>query len=333
MDSPTLSLSWPASAELGNKVFLDPARLSADSKPICAAIGVFDGVHHGHQRVLDQAVADSRRIHGKTLVLTFDKHPKEILSRENAPPMIYPLERRLAVLAEHCADAILLLRFDESLSRQSGEDFVRFLVSGLGNLRSLSVGNSFTFGYRRSGNLDLLKRLGAELGFEAHGVHPVMWQDKPISSTRIRQAIREGDFRSAEQMMGRPYFLEGTVVRGDQLGRQLGFPTANLDTGNLVYPPHGVYAVQVDLGSHTHPGVLNIGIRPTVRAGLRLQVEVHLLDFQADIYGERARIQFVSRLRPERKFSSLEQLKAQVMLDIAQARRIFQGADLREETP
>lgn len=323
MDSPITPISLPASAELGDKVFLDPALVPVHGKPICAAIGVFDGVHRGHQKVLDQASADARQVQGKTLVLTFDKHPKEILAPQNAPPMIYPLERRLRVLSAHPVDAILLLRFDEPLSRQPAEDFVRSLAARLGKLHSLSVGANFTFGHKRGGNLHLLKTLGEELGFRAHGVHPAVWKDYPISSTRIRQAIREGDLESAEQMLGRPYSLEGVIVQGDQRGRKLGFPTANLDTGNLVCPPNGVYAVRATVRGQTFPGVLNIGHRPTIQDGLRLQAEVHLIDFQGDLYGARAQLFFEARIRPERKFSSLEQLKSQVMLDISQAREML----------
>jgi riboflavin kinase/FMN adenylyltransferase len=186
------------------------------------------------------------------------------------------------------------------------------------------VGGEFTFGHKRSGNVALLKQLGAELNFSVHGLAAVSLDDEVVSSTRIREAVRAGDLAAASQMLGREYAIAGTVIRGDQVGRQLGFPTANLDVSGLVLPPNGVYAVHARVSGREHRGALNLGFRPTL-ASLTpsLQCEVHLLDFDADIYGAELELTFGAKLRDEQKFPSLEALKAQIARDVADARGRF----------
>ena len=291
---------------------------------VCLAIGVFDGVHLGHQQLVRQTLADARQHEGRALVVTFDKHPNTIVAPERVPPLIYSAPQKFRALAALGADGLLVIRFDEAFSRQSGETFIRALARELGRIQSICVGADFVFGHQRSGNVALLKKLGGEIGFQVHGLAAVALDGETVSSTRIREAIRAGDFDAASQMLGRAYALAGNVVRGDQLGHQLGFPTANLDTTGLRLPPHGVYAAHASVGGKNFRAVLNIGRRPTVNQPTpHPRVEVHLLDFAGELYGQEMEITFAGKLRDEKKLSSLDELKAQIARDIAEAKRRF----------
>jgi len=260
-------------------------------------------------------------------VVTFDQHPNIIVAPGRVPPLIYSLPQKLRAIASTGADTTLLLRFDEKFSRQTADEFVRWLVREFGHLASICVGCSFTFGHRRSGNVDLLKRLGAEFKFTVHGLAAVSLDNEVVSSTRIRERIRSGQLDLASQMLGRPYALCGTVIKGDQLGHKLGFPTANLEVSGLVVPPNGVYAVHAQEGGRTHRAVLNIGVRPTIqRHAPELRVEAHLLDFNGELYGKELEVSFVEKLREEQKFASIEALKAQIKVDIERAVRLFAEA-------
>ena len=300
------------------------SELKPGNRPVCAAIGMFDGVHLGHQQIIRQTVADAAQHRGRALVITFDRHPASVVAPERAPALIQPLQPRLRSITALDADTLLLIYFDRAFSQQTGEVFVRGLARDVGRLRSLSVGADFHFGFQRSGNVALLRKLGAELRFTVHSVAAVALDGLPISSTRIRKAIRQGDFAAAGRMLGRAYSLAGGVVQGDGLGRQLDFPTANLDVTGLVLPPTGVYAIRAQLGDQSHRGVMNIGFRPTLAsAAARLQVETHLLDFTGDLYGQELEVSFVARLREERKFASTTELREQIARDIAEARQRF----------
>ena len=203
-------------------------------------------------------------------------------------------------------------------------DFITGLVKDFGSLASICVGSAFTFGHRRSGNVTLLRNLGAEHGFKVHGLAAVALDGEAVSSTRIRTAISKGQLDATGQMLGRAYAIGGPVIKGAQLGRQLGFPTANIAIGDLITPPHGVYAVHISAAGKSHRSVLNIGVRPTVSEGDPTpHVEAHLLDFTGDLYGQDLEITFVRHLRPEQKFPDLESLKSQIAADIETARQIF----------
>jgi len=295
-----------------------------DARRACVAIGFFDGVHLGHQQVLRQMISDARAHEAAAVVVTFDAHPGSVVAPERAPQLIYPLAKKLAVIGQLGADAAWLIHFDAAFSRQTGEAFIRELVGALGSVPSLCVGGNFTFGHRRGGDVALLRRLGAELGFTVHGLSSVALDGQPVSSTRIRDAVRTGDFDAVGQMLGRAYALCGPVVRGDGVGRKLGFPTANISVEGLVTPPHGVYGAHVTMDGRTHRAALNIGVRPTLGSPEpRLQVEAHLLDFEGDLYGREVEIEFVARLREEQKFPSLDALRAQIACDVEAARRLF----------
>jgi riboflavin kinase/FMN adenylyltransferase len=300
--------------------------LNPDTRPISLAIGIFDGVHLGHQQIIRQTIADAQQNEALSVVITFDQHPSVIVAPDRVPPLIQPLDARLRTIESLGAGALLLIHFDRGFSQQSGEAFIRKLAAELGGLRSVCVGADFVFGYKRTGNVELLRKLGTELQFTVHGMAAVSLDGQPVSSTRIREAVRAGDFDAAGQMLGRPYALCGRVVRVDQLGRQLGFPTANLDVTGLVLPPNGVYAVHATAGSQTHRGVMNLGLRPTLQSpSPTLLAEVHLLDFSGDLYGAELTVTFAGRLRDEQRFPSLSDLKAQIARDIAAARRLFAG--------
>ena len=306
-------------------IISDPSELDANGQKVCLAIGVFDGVHLGHQQVIRQTLSDAQHQGGIPVVITFDRHPNSIVAPERTPPLIYSLDQKLRVLASVGAQAIYLIRFDHAFSEQPGEAFVHGLARSFGHLQSICVGSNFTFGHKRSGNVPLLRTLGRDLRFAVHSLAAVSLDGKVVSSTRIREAIRNGRLDAVSQLLGRAYSVGGKVVRGDQLGRQMGFPTANLDVTGLALPPDGVYAVQVRAQGQSFRGVLNIGQRPTVQTSQPQQrFEVHLMDFQGDLYGQEIEIAYVERLRDEQKFPSLEALKAQIARDIALARALFE---------
>jgi riboflavin kinase/FMN adenylyltransferase len=306
------------------RIATQPAALRGLGGPICAAMGVFDGVHRGHQSVIRQAVEEAARCDGLAAAITFDLHPQSVVSPARAPLMIQPVFRRLQTIAALGVEAVLVLHFDERFSRLPAEAFLRELVDGLGGMHSLAVGGNFTFGHQRSGDAEALLRFGGELGFLAQIVTPVMHGGLPVSSTRIREAIRLGDFVLAASMLGRPYGMCGRVVEGDRLGRQLGFPTANLAVDGLLLPPLGVYAARVEVDGKSWPAVVNLGRRPTVASATpELRCEAHLLDWQGDLYGRELEAVLVERLRGEEKFESLAALKTQISRDVTLARLLL----------
>ena len=303
------------------RVIQTATELAPGRKKVCLAIGVFDGVHLGHQQIIRQTIADARQQDSLALVVTFNQHPNAIVAPSQVPPLIYSAPQKLRALAALGADALLEIAFDKTFSQLTGEQFIRSLARDLGKIQSICVGADFVFGHRRSGNVALLKTFGAELNFAVHGLAAVALDGQTVSSTRIREAVRAGDFDAAGQMLGRAYSIAGAVIHGDQLGHQLGFPTANLDTTGLLLPPHGVYAAHVCVGGKTHCAVLNLGVRPTVKnPSLQPRLEVHLLDFNADLYGQELEITFAAKLRDEQKFPSLAELKTQIVRDVAAAR-------------
>jgi riboflavin kinase / FMN adenylyltransferase len=306
-----------------------PQELCAGSRKVCLAIGVFDGVHLGHQQIIRQTIADARRHDGLAVVLTFDRHPSAIVAADRVPPLIYSMPQKFRTIASLGADALLLLRFDQTFSQQAGETFIRQLARDVGRIQSICVGADFVFGHQRSGNVALLEKLGAELNFTVHGIAAVALDGQTVSSTRVRDAIRAGDFDVASQMLGRPYSLAANIVAGDRLGQQLGFPTANLETQGFVLPPNGVYAAHATVAGQTHRAVANLGHRPTLQQPTpQLRVEVHLLDFSGQIYGQEMEVTFAARLRPEIKFPSVEALREQIGRDVAAARELM-GPSLR----
>jgi len=301
------------------------SELKPSDRKVALAIGVFDGVHLGHQQIIRQTIADAQQHNSLALVITFDRHPNAVVAPARVPPLIYSLPQKLRAIESLHADTLLLIHFDKKFSEQSGEQFIRGLSQDLGKIQSICVGADFVFGHKRGGNVALLKQLGAELKFAVHGMAAVSLDGQVVSSTRIREAIQSGNLDAASQMLGRPYSLSGKVIKGDQLGHKLGFPTANLDVSGLALPPKGVYAAHVQIISRSEPrpprAVVNIGYRPTLNdPHPQLRVEAHLLDFEGDLYDQELELTFVEKLRDEKKFASLDELRAQIVRDIENAR-------------
>jgi len=298
--------------------------LNVGNRKVCLAIGFFDGVHLGHQQILRQTITDARKHGALALVITFDNHPNTIVAPTRVPPLIYSRAQRLRTIESLGPEATLLIPFDHAFSQKTGEEFIRELSAAWHGIQSICVGANFTFGHKRSGNVELLKTLGAELKFAVHGMAAVALDGDAVSSTRIREAIRAGELDAASQMLGRAYSIAGTVVKGDQLGRTLGFPTANLDAAGLALPPQGVYVIQAVVRGERHCGVLNIGTRPTLgNTDPPLRVEAHLLDFTGDLYGQELEIVLGEKIRDEKRFPSVDELMTQIARDIATARSAF----------
>jgi len=292
--------------------------LGDGSQKVCLAIGVFDGIHLGHQQIIRQTIADTHQHGAQAVVVTFDRHPSAVVAPERIPLQIYSRSQKVRTIEALGVDALLEIPFDRAFSEKSGETFVRELQAGFGRIHSICVGADFVFGHRRSGNVDLLKALGAELQFQVHGLAAVSLDGQVVSSTRIREMVRAGDIDGAGQMLGRPYAICGRVVEGDRLGRKLGFPTANLDATGLVLPPNGVYAAVTKLQGQIYRVALNIGVRPTVaKEAPPLRVEGHILGFNGDLYGQELELELGVKLRAERQFRSVDELRAQIQKDVA----------------
>jgi riboflavin kinase/FMN adenylyltransferase len=298
--------------------------LASLSGPVYLAIGVFDGVHLGHRSVLLRALADARASGGNAVAVTFDPHPAKILRPASSPRLLTATAHKLRLIRDLGLKAVLVIPFTAEFAATPPEDFVLQLHAACHPLREICVGHEWSFGRGRAGNLEMLRRMGDRLGFDEIGVPAVRVDGEIVSSTAIRAAVETGNLARAAQLLGRYYSILGTVIRGDQLGRTLGFPTANLSAHNEQFPPNGVYAVTALLGERSLKGVVNLGVRPTIgsAAGERL-LELHLLNFNQDIYGEDIEVTFRSRLRPEQKFATLDALKAQIALDVAKARRVL----------
>lgn len=306
------------------RVLRSIAELTELSGPLFLAIGVFDGVHLGHQTVISTSAKHAKDTGGTPVVVTFDPHPVKVLRPNNAPHLLTATQHKIALIRDLGVAHLLVLHFDREFAGTSPEDFVEQLVENSKPLREICVGHEWSFGKGRSGNLAILKKLGASYGFNVIGVEAVKMNGEVVSSTAIRQAIETGDLVKATQMLGREYTILGTVVRGEQLGRKLGFPTANLSAHSEQFPPNGVYVTEARIGETLYRGVANLGFRPTVAtAKPERLLELHLFDLDREIYGEEMEVRFVRYLRGEQKFANLEALKAQIAADVRQARESF----------
>ena len=292
--------------------------------PLFLAIGVFDGVHRGHQAVIATSAGHAQAQNGTPVVVTFDPHPMKVLRPQDAPHLLTATQHKVALIRKLGVAHLLIITFDKQFAATEPEDFVKELVTHSRPLREICVGHEWSFGKDRRGNLDLLKRLGAQFHFDVVGISPVKANGAVVSSTAVRQAIERGDFATAAAMLGRDYTILGTVVRGDNLGKKIGFPTANLSAHSEQFPPNGVYVAEAALDGRIYTGVVNLGCRPTVSSGKSERIlEVHLLDFDRDIYGKDIEVRFIRYLRPERKFDRLDALARQIERDVRQARELF----------
>lgn len=300
------------------------AELAAVPGPVFLAIGVFDGVHLGHQAVIHRALDDARKAGGSAVVVTFKPHPLRVTRPDAAPRLLTASHHKAQLIETLGVNHLLVIPFTPQLAALPPENFVLELNAACRPLREICVGHTWSFGKNRAGNLDLLKRMGDQLGFDEVGIPAVEIEGEIVSSTLIRAAVEAGDLDKAARFLGREFTLLGTVVQGDHIGRTLGFPTANLGAHNEQFPPNGVYAVEALYQGRTYPGVVNIGVRPTIANanGSRI-LELHLLDFSADLYGQDVEVRFRKFLRAERKFDGLEALKAQIARDIEDTRRVL----------
>ncbi len=292
--------------------------------PLFLAIGVFDGMHRGHQAVISTSTSHARSGNGTPLVVTFDPHPVKVLRPNDAPHLLTATQHKIALIRDLGVDHLLVINFDKKFAATPPEKFVEHLVAHSKPLREICVGHEWSFGKDRRGNLDLLKELGARFHFDVVGIPPVKVSGAVVSSTAIRQAVEKGDFATAAVMLGREYTILGTVKAGEKLGKKLGYPTANLSAHSEQFPPNGVYLAEAWIQGVLYHGVVNLGYRPTVSGGRSERVlEIYLLDFNRDIYGENVEVRFVRYLRPERKFDNLEALVRQIDVDVQQARELF----------
>ncbi len=291
--------------------------------PLFLAIGVFDGVHRGHQAVISTSATHARAASGTPVVVTFDPHPEKVLRPEAAPHLLSATQHKIALIRALGVEHLLIINFDKQFAATEPEDFVQQLVTHSKPLREICVGHEWSFGKKRRGNLDLLKKLGANSNFDVVGIPPVKINGAVVSSTAIRQAIESGDFARAAEMLGHEYTILGKVTRGDNLGKKIGFPTANLSAHSEQFPPNGVYAAEARIDGELHRGVINLGIRPTVSSGRSERVlEIHLFDFNRDIYGHDVEVRFLKFLRPEKKFENWDALVYQIRQDVEQARQV-----------
>ena len=307
-----------------------PSGLPRDDRKAVVTIGMFDGVHRGHWEVLSEIRRRAEAVGGRSILVTFHPHPLTIVRPESAPPMLTTPEEKKEILAESGLDYAVFLTFSPMLAAYSPRRFVEEILVERLNVGELVVGYDHHFGKGREGNVETLEVLGRELGFGVDVVDPVGSQGDAISSTKIRSALLEGDVETARWGLGRPYSLRGLVVRGDQRGRTLGFPTANLEVrgggeGGKLIPPPGIYAVRGTIRSGTFDGALHVGPRPTFR-GSPPTIELHLLGFEDDIYGEEVRVDFVKYLREVRPFETSEALIEQMKKDVEQAREALGDA-------
>lgn len=287
----------------------------AAGRPVVATIGNFDGVHLGHQAIMARVVERARALDGLAAAVTFDPHPRRLLDPEHAPRTMFTRFQKLAALQRAGLDAVCVLPFDRRLAAMPAEEFAREILARRLGVREIHVGRDFRFGRGRAGDVPLLNKLGAALGFTAHEVPPVMHDDERISTSRIRESVGAGRVEEAAQMLGRPFALAGTIVHGEGRGGAVLVPTANLAPENELLPARGVYFTLTRLGDLHVPGLTNIGVRPTF-GDHRLVVETFLPGFKGDLYGARVELDFQSRHRDERKFDSPEGLLAQIQRDI-----------------
>jgi riboflavin kinase / FMN adenylyltransferase len=291
--------------------------------PLFLAIGVFDGVHRGHQAVISTSADHAAASNGTPVVVTFDPHPEKVLRPQAAPHLLSATEHKIALIRALGVEHLLIITFDKQFAATEPEDFVQKLVIHSKPLREICVGHEWSFGKNRRGNLDLLKKLGAKFNFDVVGIPPVKINGAVVSSTAIRQAIEKGDLAKAPEMLGREYTILGTVTRGDNLGKKIGFPTANLSAHSEQFPPNGVYVAEARIDGELYRGVINLGIRPTVSSGKSERVlEIHLFDFNRDIYGHDVEVRFLKFLRSEKKFQDLDTLVQQIRQDVEQARQL-----------
>ena len=302
---------------------------AAIARPTVLTLGVFDGLHLGHQLIMKTVVERAHAAGGVPTVITFEPHPRAVLHPESAPPLLQTFDQKIEALGVMGIEQTIVIHFDRAFSQINAEDFLRKTVVNRLQAKEVYLGRGFFFGHNRAGNIDLLRRVSKELGFCADEVPEVRLRGKRIGSTRIREALLQGRVNLARRMLGRPYGVEGPVVGGDERGAKLGFPTANLQPHNRVIPRRGVYVTATLIAGRWRLSVTNIGTRPTFGEQSESSVETHVLGWSGNLYADVVRVRFLHRLREERKFGSIDELSAQIKRDVARAQRFFERAGVK----
>jgi riboflavin kinase / FMN adenylyltransferase len=300
-------------------------------RPAVLTLGVFDGLHIGHQLIMRTVVERARAIGAVPTVITFDPHPRAVLHPESAPPLLQTFDQKIEGFGVLGIEQTIVVRFTKEFSEIAAEDFLRDVVMDRLHAREVYLGKGFAFGHNREGNIELLKRLGNELGFVAGEVPEVSLRGGRVSSSKIRELLSHGKVNLARRMLGRPYGVEGRVEHGAERGHQLGFPTANLHPQNRVIPKNGVYVTGTLIDGQWRKSVTNVGVRPTFGAESEPSVETFVMNWEGDLYGDVVRVRFLHRLRDEQKFSSLDELTTQIRKDVGRATDYFERASTREK--
>jgi riboflavin kinase / FMN adenylyltransferase len=287
------------------------------------ALGNFDGLHRGHLKVVERVKRGAAEHGGIAMAMTFDPHPPRVVRPDKAPPLLMTKEQRLDALDRAGIHAVAVVRFTRELSQWDPETFVRTVLVEWLRVSEVWVGANFLFGHERSGNFTTLRTLGQRYGFRAEKIDPVRYKEFVVSSTRIRRLVTEGRMDEAAALLGHPYYLAGTIVEGRRRGREIGFPTANLQTANELIPPNGVYATTLTIDGIVHAALTNIGLNPTFGDSTTATIETYVLQYDGDLYGREVQLGFVQRFRDERRFDDVDGLKAQIEADRRRAERLF----------
>jgi len=298
-------------------------------RPTVLTLGVFDGLHLGHQAIMKTVVERSKAVDAVPTAITFDPHPRAVLHPESAPPLLQTLDQRLANFEVLGIEQAIVIPFDRDFAAQPAENFLKEIVYERLHAKEVYLGKGFAFGKDRGGNIELLRKMSAELNFFADEVPEVCLRGQRISSSKIRQLLAAGYVNLTRRMLGRPYGVEGVIIRGNRRGHTIGFPTANLKPHNRVIPKYGVYATATLIQGKWRRSITNIGVRPTFENDADPSIETYVFDFDGDLYGDVLRVRFLHRIRDERKFSGIDELKAQIEKDSARALNYFRHEGVR----
>jgi riboflavin kinase/FMN adenylyltransferase len=299
------------------------------ARPTVATLGVFDGLHLGHQLIMQTVTERARATGAVPTVITFDPHPRSVLHSKDAPPLLQTFDQKIEAFSMLGLEQTIVIRFTRDFAQVRAEDFLRDILAERLQAKEVYLGRGFAFGRNREGNIALLKRVSEELGFRAEEVPEVQLHGQRISSSRIRQLLAEGRVNLARRMLGRPYGVEGRVARGQERGRTLGFPTANLHPQNRVIPRNGVYVTATLIEGAWRRSITNVGTRPTFEAEAEPSVETYVMNWSGDLYGDVLRVRFLHRLRDEKKFAAVEDLKRQIAHDVGRATHYFERGGVR----
>ena len=292
-------------------------------RPTVLTLGVFDGLHLGHQRIMQTVVERAKAAQAVATAITFDPHPRELLHPETAPPLLQTLDQRLANLSVLGIEQTIVIPFTREFASQPAEDFMSDIIHDRLHAKEVYLGKGFAFGKDRGGNIELLRAMSEKLGFTADEIDEVRLRGLRISSSKIRKLLDDGKVNLARRMLGRPYGVEGVIIRGLRRGHTIGFPTANLKPHNRVIPRYGVYATATLINGTWRKSITNIGVRPTFETQTDPSIETYIFDFDGDLYGDVLRVSFLHRIRDERKFNGIDELKAQIEKDSDRARNYF----------